>query len=243
MRTPIARRGSDPSWMRPITDRLSPVIRALVVIEAVLFLFYVVVKPAQIFFHEHLALGPLFFRGEIWQPVTALLVHIDFISFAFNIIGLWFVGATVERTLGARRFLVVFFATGVAAALTTLLLFRVTGDARLIAGSGSAVLALFVAFGAAFGRTPTRVLGGLVLEARTLTAILVGFALVADLVNGSLAQLAGDVVAVILGYVLAGGRGQELKKMFGGMRAKRARRRYQVLEGGRGGSARPPYLN
>jgi hypothetical protein len=125
----------------------------------------------------------------------------------------------------------------------TLLVFRLTGELRLIAGCSSAVLALFVAFGAAFGRTPTRVLGGLVLEARTLTAILVGFALLADLVNGSVAQFAGDVVAVLLGYVLAGGRGQELKRLFGGMRAKRARRRYQVLEGGRGTSGRPPYLN
>jgi membrane associated rhomboid family serine protease len=231
--------------MRPITERLSPVIRALVVTEALLFLFYVLVKPAQYFFNEHLALNPLFYRGEIWQPLSSMFVHVDFISFAFNIIGLWFVGATVERTLGTRRFLMVFFASGVVAAVVTLLLFRVTGEMRLIVGCGSAVLALFVAFGVAFGRTPTRVLGGLVLEARTLTAILVGFALVADVVNGSLAQLGGDVAALLLGYALAGGRGQELKRLFGGMRAKRARRRYQVLEGGRGTSAsgHPPYLN
>jgi membrane associated rhomboid family serine protease len=230
--------------MRPITDRLSPVIRALVIIDAVLFLFYTAVTPARVFFQEHLALGPAFYRGEAWQPLTAQFVHLDFLGFAFNIIGLWFVGATVERTLGTRRFLIVFFVSGVAAALVTVLVFRVTGELRLIAGCSSAVLALFVAFGAAFGRTPTRVLGGLVLEARTLTAILVGFALVADLANGSVAQLAGDVMAILLGYVLAGGRGQDLIRLFGGMRAKRARRRYQVLEGGRSASGRrPPYVN
>jgi membrane associated rhomboid family serine protease len=229
--------------MRPITDRLSPVIRALVITDVLLFLFYTAVTPARMFFQEHLALGPRVYGGEVWQPLTSLFVHLDFLGFAFNIIGLWFVGATVERTVGTRRFLIVFLVSGVVAALVTLLGFRVTGEGRLIYGCGSAVLALFVAFGAAFGRTPTRVLGGLVLEARTLTAILVGFALVADLVNGSVAQFAGDVVAVLLGYVLAGGRGQELKRLFGGMRAKRARRRYQVLEGGRGTSGRPPYVN
>jgi rhomboid protease GluP len=229
--------------MRPITDRLTPVIRALVVIDAVLYAFYILVTPARMLFEQHLALDPSRFLREPWQPVTSLFVHLDFLGFAFNIIGLWFVGATVERTLGKRRFLVIFFASGVAANLVMVLCSRVLGEVTLVAGSGRAVLALFVAFGAAFGRTPTRVLGGLVLQARVLTAILVGFALVADLVSGSRAGFAGSLVAVVLGYVLGGGRWQEVRQLFGGLRAKRARRRYQVLEGGRGSSGRPPYVN
>jgi membrane associated rhomboid family serine protease len=229
--------------MRPITERLSPVVRALVVIDAVLFCFYLLVTPARVFFNDHLTLGPPFWQGEFWQPLTSLFVHIDFLSFAFNIIGLWFVGASVERTVGTRRFLVLFLVSGVVANLATAGVALATGDMSLVPGCGRAVLALFVAFGAAFGKTPTRVLGGLVMEARILTAILVGFALVADLAAGTLPGFAGSVVAVILGYVLSGGRGQFIRKMFGGMKAKKARRRYQVLEGGRGSSGRTPYLN
>jgi len=231
--------------MRPISERLSPVVQALVVIDAVLFFFYVLVRVAQPFFDNHLALTPAFFAGELWQPLTSQFIHLEFVSFAFNMIGLWFVGATVERTLGTRRFLALFLVSGVAAALLTLVLGRALGLVVPIYGCSQAVLALFVAFGAAFDRAPTRVIGGLILEARTLTLILVGFALVSDVVGWSLPRLAGDVLAIALGYVFAGGRGQGLRRMFGGMRAKRARRRYQVIEGGRtsGSRQQPPYLN
>jgi hypothetical protein len=44
------------------------------------------------------------------------------------------------------------------------------------------------------------------------------------------------------GYVMVGGRGQGLKRLWGSARAKRVRRRYQVLEGGRRG-AKPEDLN
>jgi membrane associated rhomboid family serine protease len=230
--------------MRPITDRLSPVIRALVVVDAVLFCFYLVVLQVRRFFEEHLALGPATLRGEVWQPVTSLFVHFDPLSFFFSILGLWFVGATVERTLGTRRFLIIFFAAGVAANVTTVLIAHLRGEPSVIPGCGQAVLALFVAYGVAFGRTPTRIIGGLELEARTLVLILVGFSLVTDLFSRSVARFVGTVVAILLGYLLAGGRGQELKGLFGRRRAKRPRRRYQVLEGGRGGSpGRTPYLN
>src|SRR5256885_2016680 len=229
MRTPIARRGSDPSWMRPITDRLSSVIRALVVIETVLFTFYLVVAPARMFFHEHLALGPGALHGEVWQLVTSLFIHLDFVSFLFNIIGLWWVGATVERTIGTRRFLTLFFVSGVAANVVMLLLAIGIGQLGLIAGSGQAVLALFVAFGALFDRTPSRVWGGLVLEARTLTAIIVAFALIADAASGLWARLGGSLVAVLLGYLLAGGRGQGLRRLWGGVRAQPGRPRYPGL--------------
>ena len=243
MRSPPVRRGTDPSWLRPITDRLSPVIRFLVIADALLFAFYVVVKQSQPFIQEHLALGPGTLAGELWQPVTSLFVHLDLISFFFNILGLWFVGATLERQLGTRRFLTIFFVTGIAANVVMVLLGAALARPMLTAGCGSAVLALYVSFGTLFDRTPARILGGLVLESRVFTAILIGFVVLADLTSGAWAALGGHAVAMLLGYVMVGGRGEGLRRLLGGLRAKRVRRRYQVLEGGRGGHGRPPYLN
>jgi membrane associated rhomboid family serine protease len=226
--------------MRPITERLSPVIRNLVIANTLIFLFYAAVRESQPFITNHLALGPGTLAGEVWQPLSSLFIHLDFLSFAFNMLGLWFVGATIERSVGTKRFLALFFGTGVAANVTMVLASAALGRAELSAGSGSAVLALFVAFGVIFDRTQARVLGGLVLEARVLTAILVAFALLADLARASWANLAGDVVAVVLGFVMAGGRGAMLGNMWATWKARRVRRRYQILEGGR---RRPPYVN
>jgi membrane associated rhomboid family serine protease len=241
MGTPVVRRGGgEPSWMRPITERLSPVVKALVIINAALFFFYAMVKEAQVFFQEHLAIGPGVLRGELWQPVSSLFVHVDFLSFAFNLIGLWFVGATIERALGTRRFLTLFFGAGILSNVVMVAVAVLLGAPQLFPGCGNAVLALFVAFGTIYDRQPARVLGGLVVQARVLAMILVGFAVLADLSRGAWAMLAGDLVAILMGYTLAGGRGESLKRGWTGWRAKRVRRRYQILEGGRGANERKP---
>ncbi|MGD0839099.1 MAG: hypothetical protein ABSB49_20885, partial [Polyangia bacterium] len=77
-----------PAWMRPIAERLSPAIRNLVVVQAVLFGFYVMAAGLRVPISRHLALGPLVAAGELWQPFTSLLIHIDWWSFVFDSIGL-----------------------------------------------------------------------------------------------------------------------------------------------------------
>lgn len=227
--------------MRPLADRLSPVIRAFVIVDALLLAFYALVKPARSFVEQHLALGPSLLSGEIWQLATSLFVHVEPLGFFFNILGLWFVGAAVEREFGTRRFLALFLVPGVAANATMGFLQASLGRPDFFTGCGQSVLALFVAFAVAYGRAPARILGSLVIEARTLSLIIVGFALLADIANGIWSALAGTLVAVGLGYLLAGGRGDGLRDLLHGLRARRARRRYQIIEGGRSG--RPPYLN
>src|SRR5215207_1841888 len=171
-------RDPTPPWFRPVSDRLSPTITALVVVNALLFALYVVVKPARVFIDNHLALGPAVLAGgEVWQVVTSLFIHLEPWSFFFNMLGLWFVGATIERQLGRTRFLLLFLGPAVLGNLVMAGVMAWTRSAELFAGSGLAVLALFVAFGRLYDRTPARILGGLVMEARTLTLILVAFAL------------------------------------------------------------------
>jgi rhomboid protease GluP len=238
------RGGGEPSWMRPITERLSPVIRFLVIASAIIYGFYVVVPQLRELITLHLALGPnVVLRSEYWQPLTSLFVHIDFLNFFFNMLGLWFVGATIERQLGTRRFLTILLLTSLVANLAIIGVSLLTGRWLISAGCGSGVIALFAAFGTIFDRTPTRVLGGLVVEARIMTAILLGFTVLSDLAQQVWPLLAAHLVAILMGYVMVGGRGEGLRTLLGGMRAKKARRRYQVLEGGRRGGTRPEELN
>jgi membrane associated rhomboid family serine protease len=228
--------------MRPVTERLSPTITALIVISTVAFALYAVVTPSRILIEEHLALGVGIWRGELWQLVTALLFHLDGITFIFGMIGLWFVGAAMERELGRKRFLLLFFASGILANIAYAAVSLLRGRVELFGGSSMAVLALFVAFGRVYNRTPARLLGTMVMEARTLTLILIAFALVADLMRWALPAVAADLVAVGAGYVLSGGRGAWLAAFWGRLRGRKPRRRFQVVEGGKD-ERRSRYLN
>jgi membrane associated rhomboid family serine protease len=229
--------------MRPITERLSQAIKVLVIANALVYAFYLFANNDwRAFLFEHLAISRRILAGELWQPLTALFVHSDFLNFFFNMLGLWFVGATIERQVGTRRFLTMFFLIGVVANLVIVGWSVMTHVWPPAGGCGSAVIALYVAFGTIYDRTPSRVMGGLVLEARVMTAILMGFVVLMDLASRVWAYLFAHLVAMLMGYLMAGGRGEGIKRLWGTARAKRVRRRYQVLEGGRRGS-KPQDLN
>ena len=95
------RRPQGPAWMRRITGRLTATIKTLVLDQPgrlpVLRLRAGLRGSSS---RAHLALGPGFFAGEIWQPLTSLFVHLDFIGFVLTTIGLWFVGMAIEKTRG-----------------------------------------------------------------------------------------------------------------------------------------------
>ena len=148
------------SWAEPIAERLTPAIKTLVIAEALLYFFYLAVRAARPAMEAHLALGPRLFVGEVWQPLTSLFVHFDFLGFFFNVLGIWFVGALVENSLGTRRFLSLFFVAGILSNLTIAGISHVrpyrAGD--VFDGCSLAVLALFVAVGRIYGRQSLQVL-------------------------------------------------------------------------------------
>jgi membrane associated rhomboid family serine protease len=235
---PARRRHPAPTWTRPISERLTPAIKALVLVNTVVYLFYVFVAPLRVLLAEHVALGPGFARLEVWQPLTAMFVHTHPLEFVFNMIGLWFVGALIERTVGTRRFLEIFFVSGIAANLATGGLAWLLRSEQLFDGCGLAVLGLFVALARLYGRTPMQILGGLFLQARTLAMIMVAWALLAFLLGGVLPQIAGLAVAVAASWLLAGSGFGDL---WDRLRLRRIRRRYRVIEGGASGRSR--YVN
>jgi membrane associated rhomboid family serine protease len=218
--------------MRPIAERFSPAIRNLVVAQAALFALYVMASGLRKPIEYHLALGPLVALGELWQPVTSLFVHLEWWSFVFDIIGLWFVGSTIEQALGRRRFLVLFFGSGLAANVAAALVMATLQWSGFYAGCGDAVLALFVALGVIYGPTQVRVLGPLVLQARILTAVLVGLSIVGALSQAAWPGLAGTLVAVMVGYFLSGGRWSFSAAWLGRFHRRR-RSVFDVIEGGR----------
>jgi membrane associated rhomboid family serine protease len=223
-----------PPWLRPVAQRLSPTIRTLVVALAVPWLFYVLVEPARGLMDDYMALGPRVMKGWVWQIVTALFVDRSPLG-VLNLLGLWFVGAAIERTLGRRRFLVVFFAPGLAANLAVALLSAWLGQWTLYSGCGDSVLGLFVGLAVLYGPAQVRVIGTLVMPARVLAALFVGLALVGSAMYGGLPAMVGTIVAVCLAYFLCGGRGRDLRDFTSWLQRKITRSRWRVMEGGKRG--------
>ncbi|HEY2900938.1 MAG TPA: rhomboid family intramembrane serine protease [Polyangia bacterium] len=235
-----------PSWTRPIRERLTPAIKALVIAQVLLFAFYKLVPQSHALLAEHLALGPGLFAGEIWQLLTSLFLHTDGVTLLLNLIGLWFVGAFTERTSGTRRFLLLFLGAGVLSNLAMAGVARLGTyqNGEIFFGASYAILALFVAYGRTFGRAQTQILGGLFMQAQNLALLLVGFSVAMNLYQRDWAGLAGSLTAAAVGYFMAGGN---LREMVGAVRRwmpRRARRRYRVLDGGQaGGGKRQKYWN
>lgn len=55
-----------------------------------------------------------------WQPVSYMFMHGNFTHILFNMYSLWLFGAAVERILGTKRYLILYFVAGLGAAATHL---------------------------------------------------------------------------------------------------------------------------
>jgi len=241
MRASSERQPELPEWLRPVAARLSPFIKWVVIAQTLAFLTYVLAPPTRDFIVSQLSLGPAMAMGKLWQPLTALLVHVDFIQFVFNMVGIWFVGSAMEIALGRRRFLLVFFVPALVGNFSQGVASALLSNVFVASGSGLCVLSTFVAFGVHYGNTPARVLGRLVLPARTLAMILVGFSLALELLSRAWPAVAGTTIASLLAYVLCGGPGEPIAPSRP-TRTPRPRVQMQVLEGGKG-KIDPRYLN
>lgn len=235
------RRQPPPEWARPLVEKLTPTVRTLVIIVTLGYLFFVFTPPLNDWMLAHLFLGPGFFRGELWQPVTALLLSVRFTGWFFTVLGLWWVGAFIERTRGPLFFVRLLLGAGVAANLVAAavsLLPAIGGPAVRSDGAAFALTAVFVAFARIYGPRPAQIWGALSMRADYFTWILIGFSLIVSAVNGDWAGIAAELTAIGVALVATGGL-RELQGRWPTGRVKA--RRYQVIDGGK--PRKPTILN
>jgi membrane associated rhomboid family serine protease len=247
---PPRRRAPGSDWFRRVNDYLTPTVKAVVIVDTAIFLFFVLVRQSRTFIATHLALGARLFAGELWQPITSLFVHLDFFNFLINLVGLWSVGSTIDRARGRGRFLTLFFGTGVLANLVIAAFYwhREAPPVVFHDGGMFAVVALFVANARIFGRQPAQLWPiPIFLQARYVTLIIIGFLTLSFVTQGRRDMLAALAVTVAFSYFAAAAGGMtELRTFFANARdaakVRRHRRRFGVIQGG----DRPPkkkYVN
>jgi membrane associated rhomboid family serine protease len=104
-------------------------------------------------------LGPLFTEwfalslpgmmlGRVWQLFTYLFLHGGVLHLLVNMLAIFFIGPELERTMGPRRFLLLYFGSGVLGGLFWLAIVYPSG-APCVGASGS-VFGLLGAFAALF---------------------------------------------------------------------------------------------
>lgn len=149
---------------------------------------------------------PGLIHGWVWQLISYLFLHGNAWHLLANMLGLFFFGPELERTLGRRRFLAAYFICGILAGLGWIFLsglewFLVSGyRPALCIGASGAIFGLLGIFGALFPNRQVTLLVFFVLPV-TLTAR----ALVLVLMAVSVVFLIGDSGNVAHAAHLAGG--------------------------------------
>ncbi len=196
---------------------LPPVIKNLIIINVLMFLLTLGVQRMNIDLTYILGLFPWespFFRP--WQPVTHMFMHStdNFSHIIFNMLALWMIGTPVENVLGTKKFLILYFISGLGAALCQMIVMHFTiadfvtaayqDPARygaflteipspvnipMVGASGAVYGALF-AFGYMFPNAIVQIYFLIPMKAKYFVAILAVIGLVSGLNNS-----AGDNVA------------------------------------------------
>lgn len=98
-------------------QNIPPITKALLVLNA---LFFVAKYIAAMNFGINLdlilgAFFPLSQNFQSYQIITHMFMHGDLVHFFFNMFALWMFGSSVERTLGDRKYLILYFLSGLGA--------------------------------------------------------------------------------------------------------------------------------
>ena len=102
------------------------------------------------------------YRKFIWQPVTYMFMHANFAHLFSNMLGLFFFGLQVERAVGTKEFLLLYFVIGILSGLFSVAVFYALGTYQMqlgyqpyafitqLIGASGAIYGILLAFAVIF---------------------------------------------------------------------------------------------
>jgi rhomboid protease GluP len=108
------------------------------------------------------AIVPVFIirDGEYWRLLTAMFLHgdgtvrIDLLHLGMNLWALWQLGRLYEMMFGTRRFVLIYFATGLIASVTSLMRYTLSHQNTSSVGASGAIFGILGAFIFSVRRSP-----------------------------------------------------------------------------------------
>lgn len=145
-------------------------------------------------------------QGMWWQFVTYMFLHHNFFHLGVNMLGLFFFGPHVEKSMGPRQFCILFFLGGALGGLGWLLM----SDPHMVCvGASGAVYGVLGAFAALNFHMPVRLLLFLVVPITTkgwvlaLVFALVELIMLVSSPHGGIAY-AAHLGGLVVGFIYAG---------------------------------------
>jgi membrane associated rhomboid family serine protease len=220
---------------------LSQSLKVLIGVNVVLFLAQAAVPGLT----WALGLWPAAVVGDlqVWRVATYMFLHGGVFHLLFNMLVLWMFGTELERIWGTRGFLKFYFVTGVGAGVLTVLFsvlpIDIAGEIQqsLVIGASGAIYGLLLAYGLYFPDRPILMALLFPIPAKYFVMIIGAIALYSSLgTTGGVAH-ATHLGGLIVGYLyLKGPRNPwaDVQYQYLRWRYNRARRRFNVHQGGRG---------
>ncbi|MEX2344200.1 MAG: rhomboid family intramembrane serine protease [Balneolaceae bacterium] len=163
--------------------RMPVIIRTIIAINVIIFFIQAVIGGIQIgdrsinaIIIQYLAFDPNLFTAvtQPWRFVTYMFLHGSGFHLLFNMLWLWWMGRSVEQSIGPRSFAVLFFGSGIGGAIFHVAL-GFLYSTNFIIGASGAVFGVMVAFAYLFPRTPIMLFLLPPVEARFVVAGLIAF--------------------------------------------------------------------
>ncbi|MFZ0035259.1 MAG: rhomboid family intramembrane serine protease, partial [Sedimentisphaerales bacterium] len=136
--------------MRMVFPQITPMVKWLLIVNIAVFLAAIIIKPLGTLIYKWFQLDPtsLLRTLQVWRLVTYQFLHDpgNIFHIVFNMLGLYFLGPTLERHWGSRRFLPFYLGCGVAGGMFYLLLVAVNFlPAMPLIGASGAILGMLAA--------------------------------------------------------------------------------------------------
>ncbi len=136
---------------------MTPWVTRLLIANAVVFLLTSLNEDLKSVF----AFVPVLVLSRPWTLVTYMFIHFDFWHIFFNMLGLFFFGPKLEIELGATRFLLLYFISGLSGAVFSFIL-----PFTPIIGASAAVYGVLIGYAHFWPRDQVLIWGIIPVEAR-----------------------------------------------------------------------------
>jgi membrane associated rhomboid family serine protease len=220
---------------------ITPAVKILIGINVAAFVLQLAIPEVALYF----GLRPqdVLESLRVWQPLTYMFLHASITHILFNMLSLWMFGVELERMWGTAFFTRYYLVCGIGAAFTTILFGFLPGElgARvyypLTIGASGAIYGILLAWALYFPDRRILFYFLFPIPARYFVIIIGAISLLSAMGGGGGIAHATHLGGLAVGWLYLRGRrmrlATEIQYQFSRWRINRARRRFDVHQGGR----------